>query len=89
MRSIDFAPEANDALDAACARDPLLGERLDAALDWIEASPVDLRAKRRSFSGNYFGIEVRCGDEDWLILWRENPDDPLAPRVDFIGPSFL
>ena len=88
MREIDFAPEALDALDAA-ARTPRLGERLDEALDWIEQSPPDIRAKRRSFSNGRFYIEVTYADEDWLIIWTENPADKDSPRVLCLGLSFL
>ena len=89
MREIDFAPEALGALDSAISRDALLGDRLDEALDWIEQTPVDVRAKRRAFASQTFAIEVRVADEEWLILWRENRADPSAPRVLYLGPSLL
>ena len=76
-------------MESAARHNPRLAERLDEALDWIEETPVNVRAKRRAFTGDRFGIEVHRGDEDWLIIWCENKTDPDSPRVLYLGPSFL
>jgi len=89
VREIRFAPEALDALDDAYDRNAKLGESLDEALDWIEEEPPNIKAKRRSFAGGKYYIEVRFGDEDWLIIWAEDANEPTAPRVLYLGKSFL
>ena len=89
MRDISFDPQALDALEKLVVREPKLADRLDEALDWIEEEPVNLRAKRRAFSDGKFAIVVPFHDEDWLIIWSENPNDPSSPIVFFIGESFL
>ena len=81
MSEARFIPSALDALDSAVARNSKLGERLDEAIDWIEADPVDVRAKRRAWSGGRFGIDVSGGGEDYLIIW----EDPDNPTVLFVG----
>ena len=89
MRELDFAAEALESLRGTRARNPRLGERLDAALDLAEAEPPDVRAKRRGFSGGKYAIEVALDSEEWLIIWAENQADPSSPHVYYIGPSFL
>ena len=75
---------AQSALDAAWMRDEKIGERLEEALDWIEASPPDPRARRRRFSSGIWAIALMIAGEDWLILWEDHPD---TPQVWFIGES--
>lgn len=84
MTQAKYYPEASAALDSAIMSNPLLGARLDAALDLIEADPPDERSKRRAWVGGVFGIDVHCGDDDWLILWKATTP---RPTVVFIGPA--
>ena len=87
MSEAKFIPPAGEALDAAVARNPRLGERLDEAIDWIEDDPPDVRSKRRAWAGGRFGIDVHGGGEDYLIVWE---DTRPHPRVLYVAdPSRL
>jgi len=81
MSEAKFVPSALSALDAAVVRNPTLGERLDEAIDWIEEDPPNVRAKRRAWSGGRFGIDVRGGGEDSLVIWEET----RPPVVLYVG----
>ena len=42
-------------------------DAIDDALDLLEASPGDPKARRKSFTGGVWGIPVRDRTSDWLI----------------------
>lgn len=80
---LDPIPAAE--LGALHDRDPVVATAIEECLDWIEADPVDPRARRRPFSNGIRAIvQVVRGDE-WLILWEEDPADTAVVR--FIGQS--
>ena len=83
-RGAILEPAAQAALDAAWMRNEVIGERLEEALDWIEASPPDSRSRRRRFSGGIWAIDLAVAGESWLILWE---DHPTSPPIWFIGES--
>ena len=83
-RGAVLEPSAQAALDAAWMRSEAIGERLEEALDWIEASPPDPRSRRRRFSSGIWAISIVAAGGDWLILWEDHPD---TPQVWFVGES--
>jgi hypothetical protein len=59
---------------------------LEECLDWIEAEPVDVRARRRRrFSNGMRAIVRAAQSSERLILWEEDP--PGQPAVRFLGES--
>ncbi|MHB8341656.1 MAG: hypothetical protein ACYDB7_10855 [Mycobacteriales bacterium] len=83
MARIDLDPVPAEKLTSLHATLPKVAEVIEVALDWIEADPVDPRAKRRRFSNGMRAIVRPAADADWLILWEEDP--PGQPVVRFIG----
>ena len=81
MREVKFTPSALAAYETAADQQPHLGDRLDEALDWIETQPVDVRAKRRAWSGGMYGIDIRHADQDWLIIWNDSGPQPLIVYI--------
>jgi len=90
MTDVLFEPNADaamSALEADPSRDRLL-ERVDAALELLATSPGDARCRRRSYSPleQMWGIPVRSGDDDWLIIWKHGPGrDEVTVR--YVGPD--
>jgi hypothetical protein len=85
-----FEPAADDAMrqleqDPSRAR---LLERVDAALAALEASPGDARCRRRSCQpvGEMWGMTIRSGDVDWLVIWKYGPGEGQV-TVRYIGPD--
>lgn len=56
---------------------------VEECLDWVEAEPVDPRARRRRFSNGMWAIVRSCAGSDWLVLWDEA--GPGHPVVRFVG----
>ena len=83
--SLELDPGPADALDALWSRSEKLADRIEHALDWIEADPPDPRAKRRRFSNGMWAISVNAAGEDWLVVWEEL--DPGRPIVRLIAES--
>lgn len=83
MRELELDPIPADKLDSLHASLPAVAKAIEQALDWIEADPVDLRAKRRRFSTGMWAVVLPAAGSEWLILWDE--DDPGQPVVRFIG----
>jgi hypothetical protein len=85
-------PEAEAAL-LGLYRDPqskALAEKIERALDELEADPGGRAARRHRFGkANLWAVVVVDGDEEWAILW-EGPDDAGDVDVRYIGSaSFL
>lgn len=89
MRSANFTPEAQHALDQLWDRNEALADRIEEGLDWIESDPPDVKAKRHRFVGGTYGFEVTYANETWIVVWAENHDAPAHPTVYYIGASFL
>lgn len=81
MAELRFSPEADElltAMEGDPTREGCAG-RLHTALDLLEADPGDARNRRRRFSTiGLWGINVTCGDDDWLILWEPVEDDVVV-----------
>lgn len=83
MRQLELDPIPADKLDSLHATLPKVAEVIEECLDWVEAEPIDPRARRRRFSNGMWAIVRSAGGSDWLILWEE--EDPGHPVVRFIG----
>lgn len=64
---------------------PRVAARIEDCLDWLEADPVDPRARRRQFTNGMRAISPIIDGDEWLILWEEDP--PNTAVVRFIGQS--
>ena len=89
MRTVSLTPEAQQALDQLWDHNEILADRIEEGLDWIEADPPDIRAKRHGFSGGQYAFEVTYALQTWIVVWAESRTDPLHPTVYYIGESFL
>lgn len=81
MRRLSLDPGPSAALDALWSRNERLADAVEEALDWIEADPVDVRARRRSFTNGMWVIAVRAGGEDWTIVWEEETHGEPVVRL--------
>lgn len=82
---LELDPIPAAALDALHDQDPSAAASIEECLDWIEADPVDRRARRRQFSNGIRAIVRVVRGGEWLILWEEDPADTAVVR--FIGQS--
>jgi hypothetical protein len=57
----------------------------DEVFDWLEESPVNVRARTARFNNGLWAVRRTIGDEDWLILWEEVDD---IAYVRFLGRTF-
>ena len=64
---------------------PRVAARIEDCLDWLEADPVDPRARRRQFTNGMRAISPIIDGDEWLILWDEDPANTAVVR--FIGQS--
>jgi hypothetical protein len=56
-----------------------LYNRLNETLASFAASPSDARWRQRTFRGpTARGFTVRCGVEDWLIMWVPHGESEIA-----------
>lgn len=85
MRRLELDPLPAARLDSLYDSDPATAARLDECLDWIEADPVDVRAKRVQFTNGMKAIRRTVSGREWLILWDE--DEPGLPVVRFLDES--
>lgn len=83
MRQLTLDPEPSTTLDTLWDRAPRLADRIEEALDWIEADPPDVRSKRRAFSNGMWVISIHAAGEDWTVIWDE--DQPGQPVVRLIA----
>jgi hypothetical protein len=60
-------------------------DAVDDALDLLEEDPGDKRCRARSFSGGLWGIPVRDGSGDWLLIWEQDAEQADMIRVRYIG----
>lgn len=85
MREVELDPVPSDRLDSLHAQLPRVAAAVEEVLDWIEAEPPDLRAKRRRFSNGLWVVVRPVDGDEWIVLWEEDP--PGQPVVRFIGES--
>ncbi len=85
MRVVELDPAPADRLDSRHERLPRVAAAIEEILDWIEAEPVDVRARRRRFSNGLWVVVCPVEDAEWIVLWEEDP--PGSPVVRFIGES--
>jgi len=82
VRTLRLDPRPADALDALWARNEKLAERIEEVLDWIEADPPDMRARRRLFTNGMWVVSVSGGGEDWTVVWEEEtPGEPYVRLI--------
>lgn len=66
----------------------MLLDRIDRALDLLEADPGDIRVRQRRFAKiGAWGIVIRDRSSDLLIIWEPGPPHPLDVNVNYIGPD--
>ncbi|MGH3197459.1 MAG: hypothetical protein ACRDOH_18740 [Streptosporangiaceae bacterium] len=81
MAEIKFSPQASQvygSLERAGAVKLL--DDIDDALDILEADPGDRRVRRRSFGEGRWDVTVRDADDDWLLIWQLDDNDPCSTR---------
>lgn len=83
MRAVQLDPIPADKLDSLHSTQTRVAAAVEECLDWIEADPVDQRAKRRRFSNGMWAIVRTVAEDEWLVLWEEDP--PGQPVIRFIG----
>lgn len=83
MRRLELDPRPAEKLVALHASLPQVAEMIEECLDWVEADPVDARAKRRRFSSGLWAIVRSAAGSDWLLLWDE--EESGHPVIGFIG----
>jgi ParE toxin of type II toxin-antitoxin system, parDE len=84
MPEVRLSPQAIQAYaDLEKAGAAQLLDAIDDALDILEASPGDPRARKRLFTGGLWGIPVRDRADDWLIIWEH--DEAGGIRVRYLG----
>jgi hypothetical protein len=83
MREVELDPIPAQKLDRLHDAQPVVVAALEECLDWIEAEPVDVRARRRRFSNGMWAILRTVAGAEWLILWEE--DTAGQPIVRFLG----
>jgi ParE toxin of type II toxin-antitoxin system, parDE len=86
MAEVKFSPQAlkaYESLERAGAVDLL--DDIDDAVDLLEEDPGDRRARRRSFRDGRWGITLKDADDDWLLIWQMDDEDPEIVRVRYLG----
>lgn len=90
MALLKFSPEADSYL-TELEEDPRSRScaiKVNTALDRLEENPGASENRRRRFqSVDLWGIPLRCGDEDLVILWGYHVDEDETVIVHYIGPS--
>lgn len=83
--TLHVTPSAGDALDALHAANPKLSERVERALDLIEADPHSPAVRRRAMrpANCWMYVIPLDGDQDDIaILWAlDEGDDPVVRYV--------
>ena len=83
MADVELDPIPADKLESLHEHSPRVASAIEEVLDWIEAEPMNPRARRRRFSNGMWAVVRRVDDDEWLVLWEEDP--PGQPVVRFIG----
>jgi hypothetical protein len=85
MSEVRLDPEPYDALNDLHEHNPVVADAIEDVLDWIEAEPIDARARRRRFSNGLWAATTFAARADWVVLWEESNDQ--IRHVRYIGPS--
>jgi len=72
-------------LDFLRTHSPETAQHIEDCLDWLQADPIDIRAKRHQYTNGMRSIHVFSRGEIWLIIWEEEP--PGTAVIRFIGQS--
>ena len=83
MHELFLDPVPAAALESLRAVNPRVAEGVEEYLDWIEADPPDVRAKRRRFTNGMWAIVREIDGSAWVVLWDE--EVPSEPTVRHIG----
>ncbi len=83
MRALTLDPVPAAKLESLHGTFPVVAAAIEEILDWVEADPVDPRARRRRFTNGMWAVVRLVGGSEWLVLWEE--DQPGIPVVRFIG----
>jgi hypothetical protein len=83
VRELELDPIPAEKLDWLHATLPEVAGKIEECLDWIEADPIDPRAKRRRFTAGLWAILRPGAGSEWLLLWDE--EQAGRPVVRFIG----
>ncbi len=88
MAEVLFSPDADRAMTGLEADPTMAGllHRLDLALEALGSDPGDQRYRRRAYSGGVWGMPVRHGAQEHLVLWWEGPG-PGEVTVGYVGPD--
>lgn len=86
--TLELDEQPGETLDDLWTSDPKSAEHVEAALDTLDRDPGSAANRRRrirgSAGGPLWGIDIRCGDSDLLILW-EADDGTVVVR--YLGPT--
>lgn len=80
---LQLDPDSDDAYRRVPLR---VAEWADQVFDWLEASPVDVRARTHQFTNGLMAVTAHRDGQDWLILWE--PDGDVA-HVRYLGEDTL
>ncbi len=83
MRQLELDSAPAEKLDSLHATLPKVAAAIEECLDWIEAEPVEPRAKRRRLTNDMWAILRPAAGSEWLVLWDEEELD--HPVIRFIG----
>lgn len=89
MKHLIYSSEALETLSRLRVdpRKAQLLDRITELLEMLEANPAEQRVRARRYQPQgVWGIPVHGSGEDWLILWRDDPDEI---RVPYIGSDML
>ena len=88
MAEVKFSPQvlqAYGSLERAGAVDLL--DAIDDAVDISGRGPRRSPGAAPADGDGRWGITVKDADDDWLLVWQVDDDDPEIVRVRYLGPD--
>lgn len=86
-----YSPGALQTLDGLWDSDPDTADRIEVALDLLEADPSDPRCRAISLrpraGQQIWGIPIRTPTDDWIALWQYRQENTVS--VLYIGTNFI
>jgi hypothetical protein len=67
-----------------------LALRVDAVIHDLETEPGQRHLRRHLFpteQGPVWGADVRAGDDDWIVLWRDDTAASGVIALVYVGPA--